>query len=154
MQRHLLSQPAALQFLLGGNATFTLENTKTGNRFTFLVIKIRDDAPYFVKVLTGPNNDSYHNYHYIGVIKTATYTGQAKPYFTWGQKSKVSDKAQSVKVFYWLMDCLNNQNLPDFVRFYHEGKCGRCGRKLTVPESIMTGFGPECKNIMSGKHGR
>jgi hypothetical protein len=27
---------------------------------------------------------------------------------------------------------------------HHEGKCGRCGRKLTVPESVKSGFGPEC----------
>jgi hypothetical protein len=27
---------------------------------------------------------------------------------------------------------------------YHEGRCGRCNRKLTVPESIETGLGPEC----------
>lgn len=26
----------------------------------------------------------------------------------------------------------------------HEGKCGRCGRALTRPESIDTGLGPEC----------
>ena len=28
--------------------------------------------------------------------------------------------------------------------FRHEGRCGRCGRALTVPESIDTGFGPHC----------
>jgi len=27
---------------------------------------------------------------------------------------------------------------------FHEGACGRCGRTLTVPESIASGFGPEC----------
>ena len=30
------------------------------------------------------------------------------------------------------------------VRCLHSGSCGRCGRKLTVPESIDTGLGPEC----------
>jgi hypothetical protein len=30
----------------------------------------------------------------------------------------------------------------------HAGKCGRCGRKLTVPQSIETGIGPECASIM------
>ena len=27
---------------------------------------------------------------------------------------------------------------------HHEGKCCRCGRKLTVPSSIESGWGPEC----------
>jgi hypothetical protein len=31
---------------------------------------------------------------------------------------------------------------------WHEGRCGRCGRKLTVPESIESGFGPECASIL------
>jgi hypothetical protein len=30
------------------------------------------------------------------------------------------------------------------VEFWHEGKCCRCGRKLTVPASIASGIGPEC----------
>ena len=30
------------------------------------------------------------------------------------------------------------------VRALHSGCCGRCGRKLTVPESIDTGLGPVC----------
>ena len=28
-----------------------------------------------------------------------------------------------------------------------KGKCGRCGRKLTVPSSIESGLGPHCKGI-------
>jgi len=32
---------------------------------------------------------------------------------------------------------------------HHEGKCGRCGRKLTVPLSIETGIGPECASKMA-----
>ena len=27
---------------------------------------------------------------------------------------------------------------------HHEGKCGKCGRPLTVPESVKTGLGPIC----------
>jgi hypothetical protein len=31
---------------------------------------------------------------------------------------------------------------------YHEGKCGRCNRKLTTPASVLTGIGPDCAEIM------
>ena len=30
------------------------------------------------------------------------------------------------------------------VQVWHEGRCGKCGRKLTVPESLTSGLGPEC----------
>jgi hypothetical protein len=30
---------------------------------------------------------------------------------------------------------------------WHEGSCARCGKKLTVPESIESGFGPECVKL-------
>jgi hypothetical protein len=34
------------------------------------------------------------------------------------------------------------------VEFWHEGYCGRCGRELTVPESIERGLGPQCARRM------
>lgn len=36
----------------------------------------------------------------------------------------------------------------DRVEVWHEGSCGRCGRKLTVPSSIETGLGPECAELV------
>ena len=33
-------------------------------------------------------------------------------------------------------------------KVHHEGKCGRCGRKLTTPESCLRGIGPECWALM------
>ena len=36
-----------LQFILAGNALFTVENAETGNRFTFKVRKPDDDKPHF-----------------------------------------------------------------------------------------------------------
>ncbi len=42
-----------LQFILAGNALFTVQNTDTGNRFTFKVRKPNDTKPHFVSVLTG-----------------------------------------------------------------------------------------------------
>ena len=35
-----------LQFILAGNALFTVENAETGNRFTFKVRKTDDDKPH------------------------------------------------------------------------------------------------------------
>jgi hypothetical protein len=38
------------------------------------------------------------------------------------------------------------------LEIWHEGRCGRCGRKLTVPESIHNGYGPECIHLIGSHH--
>lgn len=123
----------AKQFALAGNATFTVVNEETGNRFTFKVQASDDGKRHYVKVLTGPDN--WTNYTYLGTI----FDGKN---YKHGKQSSISEKAQSAKVFAWFWSHLDN--LPENVKVHHEGKCGRCGRKLTVPESIVSGFGPEC----------
>ena len=46
--------------------------------------------------------------------------------------------------FGWALKALQSGKLPTSLEIWHEGTCGRCGRKLTVPESVSCGFGPEC----------
>jgi hypothetical protein len=117
-----------LAFILAGNSTVTFKNTETSNRFTFKVVKHKTNDIYFVKALINSE------YTYIGYIKNKIYTHSSK--------STVNYTETPVKVFAW---CLNKiEELPDIIEVWHEGKCGRCGRELTVPESIKSGFGPEC----------
>lgn len=127
----------ARAFILAGNAIFTLRNTTTGNRFTYR-IQVCDDKPtlFFVSVLTGPDNTSA--YSYLGLIREACYTH--------GRKSRLAVDAQAAVVFQWFWQHLDR--LPACVQVHHEGRCGRCGRLLTVPESIESGFGPECTRLM------
>lgn len=135
------------EFLLGGKAKFTIKNELTGNRFTFFVKKAKKrnqnqaSQYYFVSVLTGTNNDK--NYTYMGMLKIENNIRT----FYQTEKVKITKDAQSVKTFSWLIK--NIANLPSNIKFYHEGFCARCGRTLTVPESIRTGFGPECQRIRS-----
>ena len=129
------------QFVFGGKSLFTVRNEETGNRFTFKVraFKKADKEMYFVSVLNGQDNDS--SYSYIG-------TAFGKTSFSRTSKSKVSADAQSFKVFNYLVNAMANNTLSEKVNIYHEGKCARCGRTLTVPESIESGFGPECAKRM------
>lgn len=47
--------------------------------------------------------------------------------------------------FAWFWRTLTNgRDFPAGFEFWHEGRCARCSRRLTVPESISSGFGPEC----------
>ena len=53
-------------------------------------------------------------------------------------------EAQSALAFNWVWRAISTDNVPEFVSVHHAGRCGRCGRKLTVPTSIESGFGPDC----------
>lgn len=122
------------KFVLAGNATFTLTSKKTGKRFTYKVRQPQPDKPHFVSLLSGANNES--DFNFLGTIFSDTA-------FVHGKRSRISRKAPSAMAFNWFWDHINN--LPeDKVEVHHEGKCCRCGRKLTVPSSIESGIGPEC----------
>lgn len=137
MKGHALKHKDCIQFIFAGNATVTFLNTQSSNRFTFKVKKHKKDDIFFVSVLTSPDV-----YQYIGTVKDKVYKH--------GKKSKISTESQSVQVFNYVIKKLLSNALPAFIEIWHEGKCGKCGRALTVPESIENGLGPECiKSILS-----
>jgi hypothetical protein len=136
MKSHKLNNKEALKFIFAGNSVVTFVNSKTGNRFTFKLKQKKDSNLFFVSVLSGSES-----YTYIGTV--------IKGNFKHGNKSPISSKAQSVKVFKYVLTNLLTNNLPEFVEVWHEGKCGKCGKKLTVPSSISTGLGPFCLKSIS-----
>lgn len=144
---NLRSAAAALQFILAGNAYFTVRSAKTGVRYTFRVSLgncqtcSKQQAcvcprrpPYFVNLLTGPENTS--DYSYLGMITNKQ--------FRLTRASKMKMDSVPVKAFCWVLEHLVGSKLPPQTEIWHEGRCGRCGRMLTVPESIEAGLGPEC----------
>lgn len=121
-------------YALAGNATLTVENPKSGNRFTY---QLRQSEPkpgqmpvWFVALLTGPNNE--RDWRYLGTIFADG--------FRLTRKSCAGRDAPSVVAFQWFSVRWEDAR----VSVWHEGACGRCGRKLTVPESIASGIGPVC----------
>jgi len=133
---HKLDNKEALKFIFAGKSLVTFVNTNTGNRFTFKVKQAKNSNLFFVSVLTNPEV-----YTYIGTATEGVYRH--------GRKSHITKDAQSVKVFEYVINKLKSQNLPEFIEVWHEGKCGKCGRTLTVPASIATGIGPECIKSLS-----
>lgn len=132
MKRHIITDSKqALKFIFAGKSVVTFTNTQTGNRFTYKVKQAKDSNLFFVSVLTNPDV-----YSYIGTSIEGNYKH--------GKKSQISQDAQSVKVFKYILKRLISDDLPDFIEVWHEGFCGKCGRRLTVPSSIITGIGPEC----------
>jgi hypothetical protein len=62
----------------------------------------------------------------------------------------VSSDSQLGKVMLFLLHSLHH---PQFLKekkvtLHHEGHCMRCGLPLTHPQSINTGFGPDCLEII------
>ena len=135
-------------FFMGGNATFTVENGK-GTHYTFKIQQPKRDnerftgrKPHFAKLLTGPDNEN--SYSYLGMV--CPLTGSVKL----TKASKMNDDSTPVKVLRWaLKHVMTDRQLPEGYQIHHEGKCGCCGRTLTVPESIKRGIGPECWSRMA-----
>lgn len=127
------------QFMFAGNATITLVSRATGTRFTYKVriSKPSDDRPnvHFVNLLNGPDNTS--DFAYMGVIDAHGFHATTN--------SRVTPSAPSFKAFEWMLRHMAaGGDMPDLLEVWHEGSCGRCGRKLTVPASVASGIGPEC----------
>lgn len=136
------TRDAARQFILAGNSRFTVVSKKTGTRFTYRVRRPSDNTPWFVQVLTGSNNDS--DYTFFGTIFSDAR-------FSHSKKSVITTEAPSAKAFAWLWSQLSvDGEIPAHAEVYHEGRCGRCARALTDPESIESGYGPECIQKVRG----
>jgi len=131
-------------FVFAGNATLTVVSKKSGDHVTFRVRKSKENTPFFVSVLTGNDNES--NYTYLGTV----FDNNGHKKYVHGKKSKIGKDSKSNKVIDWVVKSLEtgNEKLNEQAEIYHEGICGRCGRKLTVPESIIDGLGPFCKKKM------
>jgi hypothetical protein len=143
MSHHFTTIEAAREFALAGNATLTISSLRTGARFTYKVRQAKDKenglvkpGMYFVSLLSGPDNEN--DYACLGMIRNGR--------FTLTKASKAGAEALSVKAFEFFM---RMPVLHPQIEIRHEGHCGRCGRTLTVPESIDLGIGPECIKMMA-----
>jgi hypothetical protein len=134
----LTDAAVAVRFILAGQATVTFVSRKSGKRFTYKVSGSRKDPESptrFVSLLSGADNT--RDYSYMGTV----FGGKR---FVSTAKSAVSSDAPSFKAFDWALRQLTAGIMPESLEIWHEGKCGKCGRKLTVPESIESGIGPVC----------
>lgn len=116
-------------FVFSGKAVFTVKSLSTGDHYTFRV-KQKEDT-YFVSLLCGGEE-----FIYLGFIRNMGYRTSAK--------SCRNRSHPSHKVIEYLLKYLMRGRLHEQFVFYHEGKCGRCGKPLTDPASIERGLGPTC----------
>lgn len=115
-----------ITFLFGGKANFSLRSVKTDEFFSYKVKK-------------------YHTYyrvysshgHYLGRLWRNLH---GKVIFFPGEEPEPINVFSSRLPFHWFICHMEDKQ----VEFWHEGQCGVCARKLTDPESIKRGIGPEC----------
>jgi len=138
MRGQLTTAQDAVAFMLAGKSTVTIVSGKTGARFTYRISATPDGSAHFVGLLTGPDNSA--DYKYLGRISRGIFwCGRKVP-----RPGDITRDAPSAKAFDWSWRAIARGAMPAHLEIWHEGRCGRCGRKLTVPSSIAHGFGPEC----------
>jgi len=128
------------EFTRAGRATFTLVSKASGRRVTYKVTRPKgakwdDSSGLVVKALVGPDNGA--DYVEIGLVDT-----NGKFTVTNFRKKAAEHKVRAL-AWFWRQSEAQSDKL-DQAEIWHEGRCGRCGKKLTVPESISTGLGPIC----------
>ncbi len=136
------------EFVLAGDAIFTIETPDHGHR-TYRVQKVeaslRWPESYFAKLLTGPDNT--RSYTYLGKLDpdTGLVTATARSMKFNGTYPLTLLNRTLARV--WVND--HSAYETHGYTTHHEGRCGRCGRTLTVPESVENGIGPECMKHMA-----
>jgi hypothetical protein len=145
------------EFILAGRAVFTLDVPVTFQlsheakpHYTYRVkFKKANDQysdAYFVNLLTGPDNTK--DYSYLGMLDKNT----GKVRLTGKSCATADDLSYKLliralaRVWSDEIDLLEKHGF----HLHHEGRCGRCGRILTAPESCTTGIGPECTKYIYG----
>ncbi len=126
------------------------------------------DLPVFVGVLKeghGGNADNRYAYASLGLWENnglrstrksirvkGKWHGQWVNWLDWNtvchmkKDADAPDVPKSIQVLLWAIDRMqaHDGELPDGYRVFHLGRCLRCGRDLTDPESVQRGIGPEC----------
>jgi hypothetical protein len=161
----LPTKQAVEDYIYAGHAIVTLRFNVSDVHFTYKITVKKGDIEnnkkalaegrpqdvvepvYFVKVLSGPNNETDYRLYLGSFRRTNGMTWSA-------QYSQVRQDAPSFRAFAWFIKAVQSaQNpratIPAKLEVWHEEVCGRCGRRLTVPKSVGQGFGPECVKMVA-----
>lgn len=132
-------------WVLAGNATLTIHNNK-GVHFTYRIRKAESEgrpAAWFLSLLSGPDNEN--DYAYVGMLNANT--GEVRT----TKASKLRPDSLPIEVANWALKRIwSGKDFPAGYGCHHEGRCARCGRTLTTPASVESGFGPECIKKLAG----
>jgi len=129
------------KFIAAGNAEFVIEDTRNGYVREYKVKKHKyfDDGNRKWNVLLLQRDSSGESgYAYLGYIEKGMFTHHAL-YSVYAEESEPFTFFDSC-----FLGVTRGRGLAWYQNFYHLGRCGHCGRKLTDPISIKRGLGPKC----------
>lgn len=124
--------PISFSKIFSGDAIFTIRSKKTGNHFTYRLFK-RSDKLFFLSVMMSPDNTA--RFQYLGNFKPE------QNYLYIGLKSTIPVLSKQWLAIKYLFD--NPET--NLIEIFHEGRCLKCGKRLTTPRSIEIGLGPKCE---------
>lgn len=136
-----IEQSNALKFILAGKCEFVLHSTKTGDNFKFSMSKqqSKDNIEKYIYFLNVLNEGDKK---YAGVVWFDDKTSEFR--FSQGKKGQSDNKDLNIRSLIFVLNKLFKEETVQYLDVYHLGRCGKCGKKLTTPESILTGLGPTC----------
>jgi hypothetical protein len=117
----------------GCHGSITARSLATGNHYTFKFRQSRSSSREDLLALVLTDGDKWQNLGYVDFATRSTRLGQ------YSQFSRFSPCFQALA---WLVKLAEFN--PAVVEVMHDGRCGRCGRPLTHPDSIQAGIGPIC----------
>ena len=137
----------SLDFFTSGSAVFTVDNgrvDKDHRRYTYWIQERKHYGGvlhHYVRYLAGADNTNWRNYIYLGMLNTDDDTWLVEP----TTKSRFTSSHNLFQAINWALEVVRGGNPPPAnALIIHEGRCARCSRRLTTPESITRGIGPEC----------
>lgn len=139
---HATSPTAAEQTfsIRSHNGTVTALNPATGQHRTFRIRTQPDDADFMprkriISLLTGPDNErDFTSFGFVG--------GDGSIHVWYKKRGTQFEKlARFLERADWFA---GNQGFT----FTWSAKCRRCNRELTTPESLASGLGPICREIV------
>lgn len=120
------------------NGSHTIVNKTTGEHRTFKIHTVQKgnlQGKRILSLLTGSDNES--DYRAFAFITDDDHVAVWRKFRGTGHWNAYA---------YMIEQIIINQNPEWTAKYDHllEGRCLRCNRKLTHPDSITLGIGPEC----------
>ena len=123
-----------IEFILGGNAEFTISNIHNKIHYEYRIRKSKDKNNLFFIWY----KESIEAWKYAGYF---TANGCMIDYRK-GKNGNLDVTSPIIKGIFYAMR--HFEELPYPMQMTHHGKCACCGKKLMDEESVIRGFGPTC----------
>lgn len=139
--QHIVNPAYYQDYILAGNSHFLLINTKSEKQDIFRVKRSKwENRSWTV------SNQSFQK---LGVIK---YEQDDLFVFEGFNPSFSTFHLERINMFwnFWLW-AMKGKHSP-LIELRYDGRCGRCQRELTHPESLPIGIGPDCFEKMNLTH--